>query len=82
MRATEHAPRGPFHVLEHIHGLAEIIERGTGVHVERHRVKRPHPAKKRPRSMSEETVFSDRLVALDEAQREEPGKEVPRNIDA
>ena len=29
------------------------------------------PAKKRPRSMSEAAVFSDRLVALDEAQREE-----------
>mmetsp|Transcript_19912 Transcript_19912/g.51756 ORF Transcript_19912/g.51756 Transcript_19912/m.51756 type:complete len:98 (-) Transcript_19912:32-325(-) len=28
--------------------------------------------KKRPRSMSEAAVFSDRLVALDEAQREEP----------
>ena len=40
------------------------------------------PATKRPRSMSEAAVFSDRLVALDEAQREEPGEEVPRNIDA
>ena len=31
VRATEHAPRGPFHVLERRHGLAEIIERGAGV---------------------------------------------------
>jgi len=29
MRATEHAPRGPFHLLERIHGLAEIVERGA-----------------------------------------------------
>ena len=35
------------------------------------------PAKKRPRSMSEAAVFSDRLVALDEAQREEPEEEEP-----
>ena len=32
--------------------------------------------------MSEAAVFSDRLVALDEAQREEPEEEVPRNIGA
>ena len=31
----------------------------------------------RPRSMSEAAVFSDRLVALDEAQREEPEEEEP-----
>ena len=35
------------------------------------------PAKKRPRSMSEAAVFSDRLVALDEAQREEEPDEEP-----
>ena len=33
--------------------------------------------KKRPRSMSEAAVFSDRLVALDEAQREEEPDEEP-----
>ena len=32
---------------------------------------------KRPRSMSEAAVFSDRLVALDEAQREEEPDEEP-----
>ena len=31
MRATEHAPRGPFRGLERGHGLAEIVERGGGV---------------------------------------------------
>ena len=32
MRATEYAPRGPFHVLKRRHGLAEIFERrGDGV---------------------------------------------------
>ena len=31
MRATEHAPRGRFYLLERIDGLAEIVERGTGV---------------------------------------------------
>jgi hypothetical protein len=29
MRATEHAPRGLFRVLERRHGLAEIVERGA-----------------------------------------------------
>ena len=33
MRAAEHAPRGPFHLLELRHGLAEIVERGAGVHL-------------------------------------------------
>ena len=42
VRATEHAPRGPFHVLERRHGLAEIVERGAGVPVERLRVTPPH----------------------------------------
>ena len=31
VRATEHAPRGPFRVLEHRHALAEIVERGAVV---------------------------------------------------
>ena len=42
MRATEDAPRGPVRLLEHRHGLAEIIERGAGVVVERPRVKLLH----------------------------------------
>ena len=42
VRASEHAPRGPFRVLERRHGLAEIVERGGGVHVERRRVSPPH----------------------------------------
>ena len=32
MRAAEHALRGPFNLLERRHGLAEIVERGAGVH--------------------------------------------------
>ena len=34
VRSTEYAPRGPFHVLERRHGLAEIVERGAVVFVE------------------------------------------------
>ena len=34
MRAAEHAPRGPFQFLERRHGLAEVIERGGGVHMD------------------------------------------------
>ena len=47
MRATKHAPRGPFNLLERRHGLAAIVERGVGVKVERMRVK---PKRKRPRA--------------------------------
>ena len=43
MRATEHAPCGPFHLLERIHGLAEIGERGAFVIAERRRVILSHP---------------------------------------
>ena len=42
VRAAEHAPRGPFHVLERRHGLAEIVERGAGVHAESRRIILPH----------------------------------------
>ena len=38
VRATEHAPCGPFNLFERIHGLAEIVERGAGVVVEHPRV--------------------------------------------
>ena len=31
--AAEHAPYDPFRILERRHGLAEIVERGTGVFV-------------------------------------------------
>jgi hypothetical protein len=31
VRASEHAPGGPFRVLERRHGFAEIVERGGGV---------------------------------------------------
>ena len=43
MRATEHASRDPLYLVECRHGLAEIIERGAVVSVNRLRVKRPHP---------------------------------------
>ena len=42
MRATEHTPRGPFYLIERRHCLAEIVERGAGVVVERLRVNPPH----------------------------------------
>ena len=38
MRTPEDAPRGPFQILELRHGLADIVERGAGVPVERPRV--------------------------------------------
>ena len=34
VRATEHAPRGRFYLLKHCRGLAEIVERGSGVRAE------------------------------------------------
>ena len=43
MRAPEHAPRGTFNLHERRHGLAEIVERGAVVMVERHRVHQSHP---------------------------------------
>jgi len=38
VRAAKHAPRNLIRVLERRHGLAEIVERGAVVLVERHRV--------------------------------------------
>ena len=38
VRATEHALRDAFNLLERRHGLVEIVERGVGVHEERLRV--------------------------------------------
>ena len=43
VRATEDAPRDPIRVLEGIHGLAQIVERGGRVIVERPRVNTPQP---------------------------------------
>ena len=39
VRATKHAPRDPFSVLERRHGLAEIVECGAVVSVERLRIR-------------------------------------------
>ena len=55
VRATEHTPRDPFVLLEHCHGLAEIVECGVLVVVERLRVSPPHPQRKfmrRPKDTS------------------------------
>ena len=43
MRAPQHAARDPFRLLERCYGLAEIVERGGGVLVERLRVILSHP---------------------------------------
>ena len=43
MRATEHAPRDPFRGLERRYCLAEIVECGAGVPVERRRKNPPQP---------------------------------------
>ena len=42
MRGPEHAPRGPFQLLEILHCLVEIVERGAVVNVEGLRVDCPH----------------------------------------
>jgi hypothetical protein len=42
MRISKNAPRDPIRILERTHGLAEIIDRGVGVLIERPRVNRPH----------------------------------------
>ena len=42
VRATEHAPRGPFRVLERRHCLAEVVERGVGVPDERYSIIHTH----------------------------------------
>ena len=47
MRDSEHAPGGPYRLLQRRHGLAEIIERGTVVLVERLRVHKPQPERER-----------------------------------
>ena len=43
MRVAKNAPRGPFYVLDRLHGLAEIVECGAGVEKESLRVIPPHP---------------------------------------
>ena len=43
VRATEHATRGPFRLLERIHGLADIVEGGAIDSTERDRVIPPQP---------------------------------------
>ena len=43
VRAAEHAPRVPWHVLERRYGLADIGERGAFVIAERRRVILYHP---------------------------------------
>ena len=42
VRAAEKAPRGPVRLPECRRGLAEVVERRTGVREERVRVKRPY----------------------------------------
>jgi len=42
VRGTKHAPPGPFRLLQRRHGLAEIVERGAVISVNRHRVTQPH----------------------------------------
>ena len=45
--APEHALSSPYRVLEHSHGLAEVVERGAVVLVERPRVIHPDPKRGR-----------------------------------
>ena len=57
MRATEHAPRGRFYLLERIYGLAEIVGRGAGVVVERQRVIPPRLAEQELRFVRDPGEF-------------------------
>ena len=60
--AAQHLPRGPFRVSESLHGLAEIVERGNGVQVERPRVS-PRHRKQEIMILSENTSgHGDRLA--------------------
>ena len=43
VRASKHASRGPFNLFERRYGLAEIVERGVGVAVERPCIIPLHP---------------------------------------
>jgi len=43
VRASEHASRDPFRILERRYGLEDIVERRAGVLVERDRVNLPNP---------------------------------------
>ena len=55
VRTAEHASRDPRRILEHRHGLSEIVERGAGVLIERVRVKHPQPERvimRRPKNAS------------------------------
>ena len=54
MRATEHAPRDPFRLLERIYGFADIVERGGWIVVERIGV-RPPQCKREMMTLSENT---------------------------
>ena len=62
--SPEHAPRGPFRLLEHRHGLAEIVERGVGVldEVEVMRDRKPSPV---PLTASEVHEVVDELELAD-----------------
>lgn len=42
MRASEHTPRGLRRLLERLHALAEIVERGAVILVEHPAVSKPH----------------------------------------
>ena len=63
VRAAEHAPRDPLRVLERRHGLAEIVERGASVWVERRRVKPPQ-LERESMLCSENTVRYGQRFAL------------------
>ena len=42
MLATKHAPGGAFRILERLHGLADIVESGAAVLVDRLRIIHPN----------------------------------------
>ena len=61
VRATEHPARDPIHVLERIHGLAEIVERGA-VPVESLRVSHTSPVARRVLGENNELTLKVRWV--------------------
>ena len=65
VRAAEHAPRGPCRLLERRHSLAEIVEGGAFVLVERPRVNPPHHEQEKEETLLAANNYANSLVTLD-----------------
>ena len=80
VRAAKHTSRGPFNLLEQRQCLAEIVERGGGVPVERHRIILHH-RERQIKTISEDTsrhgdIFAQQRLAFFEALQSKKGRRV------